>query len=148
PPESGPQADGRPMLALAGIRVLDLGGPSCMLGSKLMADLGADVITIEPPSGSALRRRAPFARIESGDISLPFFALNLNKRAITLDLGQTKGQILFKYLAARADVVFESEPIGLLEDRGIGYSRLAEDHPELVWISVTPYGQTGRHAQF
>ena len=128
----------------AGIRVLELSGEMGQFCGKLMADLGADVIKIEPPGGEASRRVGPFLDdVPHGDRSLAFWHYNTSKRGITLDLETADGQAIFRRLAARADVILETRAPGHLASLGLGYSDLAKENPRLVMCSLTPFGQTG-----
>ena len=95
--------------ALSGYRVLDLADEKGMLCSRLLADMGADVTRVEKPGAGSAR-------------SLSFWAVNVGKRAITLNLETKQGQKIFKRLAKTADVVVESYQPGYLEALGLGYS--------------------------
>lgn len=132
--------------ALQGVRVLDLSDRSCVYGAKVLADLGADVVRIEPADGDPMRSMAPLDP-ESGE-SLFYRFMNINKRSVVLDLEQTSGQAQFARLAASADIVFESTPPGYLAERGIDYAALAKDNPKLVWTAVTPFGADGPYAHW
>jgi len=135
--------------ALAGIRVLELAGPMSQYCGKLFAELGADVILIEPRGGSALRAAAPFIADEPGlQRSLAFSYFNTSKRGITLDLEKPEGQRLFRSLAERADLVIDTTKPGTLARWGCGYEALAEKKPSLVVASITPFGETGPYAQY
>ncbi len=131
-------------LALSPYRVLDLTGESGWLCGRLLGDLGADVIKIEPPGGDPGRRHGPFydGQVNS-ERSLTWFALNFNKRGITLNIQTADGRALFRRLAATADFVIESFPPGCMETLGLGYSSLRSTNPRLVMTSITPFGQTG-----
>ncbi len=135
--------------ALAGIRVLDLGelvsAPFC---SKLLADYGADVIKVERPGkGDPARAWGPFPDDEPHlEKSGLFFFMNTNKRGITLDLTRDAGRKLFKRLVEQSDVVVENFRPGRLAEWGIDHGRLAEINPDLVTISISPFGQTGPYA--
>jgi benzylsuccinate CoA-transferase BbsE subunit len=138
-----------PPQALSGIRVLELAGPMSQYCGKLFAELGADVVFIEPPGGSAVRAAAPFVNDEAGaDRSLPFAYFNTSKRGITLDLEKAAGQNLFRNLAKTADLVIDTTKPGTLERWGCDYARLAAQKPELVLTSITAFGQTGPYAQY
>src|SRR6266540_3594323 len=107
----------RPAGALDDVRVLDLTTPLGAYCTKLLADLGAEVIRIEPPAGDPGRAVGPFVGDEPHpERGLPFLFLNSNKRSVTLDLETADGQALFRRLAARADIVVESFAPGYLED--------------------------------
>jgi benzylsuccinate CoA-transferase BbsE subunit len=126
--------------ALKGVRVLDLADNAVAYASRLLADLGAEVIRIEPP-----RRRGTRAD-ETARCAQSFW--NVNKRAITLDLGSPDGQRLFGDLAAKSDVIIETFAPGTLASWGIGYETLRNRNSGIILISVTPYGQTGPCAKF
>ncbi|MFQ5666507.1 MAG: CaiB/BaiF CoA transferase family protein [Candidatus Binatia bacterium] len=133
-----------PALFLPPYRVLDLAGETGTFGGKLLADLGLEVIKVEPPIGGPDRRRPPFFHDqETLDTSLDFLACNTNKRSLALDIGHPQGRACFRDLVRRADVLIETFPPGYLEDRGLGYAALRELNPRLVMASITPYGQTG-----
>ncbi len=135
--------------ALDGIRVLDLSGPIGNYCGKLFADMGADVILVEPPGGSRLRFQGPFIGgnpvIEA---SLGFAYANTSKRGITLDLDHTDGQAVLRRLAATADLVIETEKPGAMARRGLDHAVLAGLRPSLVTTSITPFGQTGPYAGY
>jgi benzylsuccinate CoA-transferase BbsE subunit len=125
--------------ALAGVRVLDLADNAVAYASRLLADLGAEVIRIEPPPGNAIEDEA--ARCANA-----FW--NANKKAITLDLKCADGRRLFGDLVAKSDVVIETFAPGTLSAWGIGYDTMKDRNPGIILVSVTPYGQTGPCAKF
>jgi crotonobetainyl-CoA:carnitine CoA-transferase CaiB-like acyl-CoA transferase len=129
--------------ALQGIRVLDfsamVAGPYC---TRLMADLGAEVIKVEPPEGDYMRSRAP---LRAGR-SIYFGVINAGKQSIALDLKRAEGVALARELAAASDVVVENFRPGVMKRLGFGYETLAATNPGLVYCSISGYGQTGRHA--
>ena len=132
---------------LSPYRVLDLSSERGMLCGQMLADLGADVVTVEPPGGSPVRRIGPFVDDEPHpDRSLTWWAYNRNKRGITLDLDCADGQAILKQLAERADFVIESDTPGVQAARGLGYGQLAAINPALVYVSITPFGQDGPKA--
>lgn len=135
--------------ALQGLRVLDLSAASGQYAGKLFADLGADVLLVEPPGGSPVRRDAPFLEGTAGpDASLAFSYFNAGKRGIVLDLDQRAGAGILRRLAQNADLLIESEKPGTMARRGVGAAALAEDAPRLVVTSITPFGQSGPYAQY
>ncbi|MBI3068852.1 MAG: CoA transferase [Betaproteobacteria bacterium] len=135
--------------ALAGLRVLDLSGPLGQYCGKMFADMGADVILIEPPQGAATRREPPFIDDEPGvERSLSFAYFNTSKRGVTLDLDCAQGQALFRRLAATADLVLETEKPGVMARRGLTHAELTALRPMLVMTSITPFGQTGPYANY
>ena len=134
---------------MTGYRVLELVDLKGDLCGKLLGDLGADVVTIEPPTGSPVRRLAPFAQdIPGPDRSLLFLTRNTNKRGITLDVQSEAGPELFRRLVTDADVFIETTPPGYLERLGLDYEHLRTLNPRLVMASVTDFGQTGPHRDY
>ena len=135
--------------ALHGLTILDVTGPHGQPCGRILADLGADVILIEPPSGSPSRSMAPFAHGESGqDTSLFFVHFNANKRGVTLDLDTADDKARFLELVRGADVVLESGAPGEMAARGLDYEALAAVNPAIVMTSITPFGQTGPYRGF
>jgi crotonobetainyl-CoA:carnitine CoA-transferase CaiB-like acyl-CoA transferase len=133
--------------ALEGIRVLDLtqtmAGPFCTM---LLADMGADVVKVEPPGRGEMTRTMGFAA-PRGDDSAAFLAINRNKRSITIDLKSPEGKELFRDLAATADVVVENFRPGVTERLGVDHATLAERNPRLIYASISGFGQTGPHRE-
>lgn len=142
-----PVSDGRPG-ALGGLRVLDLTTTRGGYCGKLFADLGADVVLVEPESGHVLRNRPPFAKASDQDEgpSLLFAYLHGNKRSITLDVEDPSGAATLRDLVAVADVLIEDGLPGRLEDLGLGYTDLRARNKRLVMVSITPFGQDGPYA--
>jgi benzylsuccinate CoA-transferase BbsE subunit len=135
--------------ALDDIRVLDLSGGEGVYCTKLLADLGADVIRVEPPEGDPIRRRPPFVRdLPAVDSSLLHLYFNTSKRGITLNLEAEDGRALFRKLIEKADIVVESFPVGYLDSLGVGYDALTAIKPDLILTSITGFGQTGPHAHY
>lgn len=130
--------------ALTGYRVLDLTDYKGAYGTKLLADLGADVIKIEPPGGDPTRRMAPFAQdTPHPEKSLPFLFRNANKRGITLNLETATGRNIFKQLIEKADVLVETHPPGYLRGLGLDFEVLKKINPGLIMASITDFGQSG-----
>lgn len=135
--------------ALSDIRVLDLAGEIGVYATKLLADLGADVIRIEPPDGDPMRDIGPFWHDDGrADRSLYFFSLNTNKRSVTLDITDPEGRAIFEKLVATADVVVETFEPGYLDSIGLGYAGLSVIKPNIILTSITGFGQTGPHAHY
>lgn len=108
--------------ALAGLRVLDLSGHRAQLCARLLGDMGADVIKVEPPAGDDARRIGPFLDdLPHHDRSLFFWFYNLNKRSLTLDLKHSRGADILIQLARSADVVIESFAPGTMDQLGLGW---------------------------
>lgn len=130
-------------------RVLDLTDDRGFLCGKILADLGADVIKIEKPGGDPVRNRGPFYRdIPDPEKSLYWFAYNLNKRGITLNLEDKRGRGIFSKLVSTADFIVESYDPGYLENLGLGYSELSKANPRIIMTSISPYGHTGPFKQY
>ncbi len=133
------------MSALAGLRVLDLtrvmAGPLCTM---LLADMGAEVIKVEPPEGEETRAFGP-PFIEG--VSGPFLAVNRNKKSVTLNLKHPRGQALFLELVRGADVVVENYRPGTMEKLGLGYEVLSRENPALIYCAISGYGRTGPSSQ-
>ena len=137
------------MTALSGLRALDLTDITGAMCAKLLGDMGADVIKIEPPDGDAMRRIGPFLDGKPHhNRSLLFWFYNTSKRGITLDLNQKAGQELLKQLVAKADILVESAAPGTLARLGLGYEDLKAINPKLVFTSITPFGQTGPYKEY
>ncbi len=133
----------------AGLRVLDLTDHKGALCGRILADMGADVIKVEPPGGDAARRIGPFLNDEPNrDRSLFFWFYNLNKRSLTLDLSTAKGGEVFARLAQSADLVIESFAPGRLAELGFGWERLHALNPALILCSISPFGQSGPYRDF
>jgi crotonobetainyl-CoA:carnitine CoA-transferase CaiB-like acyl-CoA transferase len=125
---------------LEGVRILDLtrniAGP---VATMFAAEMGADVIKVEPPGGDEMRRWPPFVDGES----VYFVSCNRGKRSIVLDFKREADKAIYYRLLARADAVVENYRPGTLEKLGIGWEDVRVRHPKLLWVSVTGYGRTG-----
>jgi crotonobetainyl-CoA:carnitine CoA-transferase CaiB-like acyl-CoA transferase len=133
--------------ALAGFRVVELANERIAFAGKLLADMGADVILVEPPAGDPARGYPPFLDDVPGpERSLWWWHYNTSKRGVTLDLEQPDDGERFKTLVGGADVVLESEPRGRLAALGLDYDDLQSIRPELIFVSMTPYGRGGSDA--
>ena len=130
---------------LSGYRVLDLTDERGMIAGRMLADLGADVVQVEPPGGSAARRCAP---LEADGGSLFFDAYAANKRGVAADPDAADGQRLIRELAATADILIESADPGMMAARGLDWPDLRQASPRLVYVSVTPFGRTGPKAHY
>ncbi|MBB4016619.1 CoA:oxalate CoA-transferase [Chelatococcus caeni] len=135
---------GAAMKPLADLRVLDfsrvLAGPYC---TALLADLGAQVIKVEPPGGDDYRHIGPFVEGES----MLFATVNRGKRSIVLDLAKAEDLAVAHALAARADVVVENFRPGVADKLGIGWAQLSALNPRLVYASISGFGQEGELAK-
>jgi formyl-CoA transferase len=108
-----------------------------------LADLGADVVKVEPPGGGdPVREIGPFVNGESS----PFVRLNRNKRSIVIDLKHPAGKAVFERLASTADVVLENLRPGAMRKLGLGYEELRQLNPRLVYVSLSGWGQDGPRA--
>ena len=142
------ESDGSPC-ALEGLRVLEIASPLTSYCGKMFADMGADVVLVESPGGSRLRRERPFITDVPGmERSLAFAYYNTSKRGITLDLDREEGSLLFRRLASDADLLLEAAKPGVMSRRKLGYKDLARLNRRLVMTSITPFGQAGPYSQF
>jgi benzylsuccinate CoA-transferase BbsE subunit len=132
--------------ALHGMRVLDMTDKSCVYAAKILCDLGAEVIRIEPPGGDPMRTVPPLD--EATGASMFYAYMNTNKRSVSLDLQAPRGRELFKRLVASADNVVESAAPGQLSALGVGYEQFADAKPALVWTSITAFGSKGPYARW
>src|SRR5438477_11675715 len=129
---------------LVGLRVLELADEKGQFCGKLLGDLGADVIKVEPPGGEACRHVGPFLDdLPHPERSLSFWYYNTSKRGITLGLETADGQKLFRRLVATVDVVLETFRPGFLASLGLNYESLHNENPGLILCALTPFGQTG-----
>ena len=135
---------------LPGVRVLELGeGVSAPYCGKILANLGAEVVKVEPLEGDIARRMGPFPSDEPHpEKSGIFLALNTNKYGVTLDIESQEGADAFCRLARTADILIESMPIGWLDNRQLGYADLVKDNPALVMTSLSPFGSWGPYAGY
>ena len=132
--------------ALDDIRVVEyaemVSGPMC---GKMLSDMGAEVIKIEPPGrGDQSRHLPPFA----GDLPHPeksgtFLYLNTGKKSLSLDLSKPSGAAIFRNLLSGADILIENHPPGFLGGMGLDYQSLHALNPRLIVVSITPFGQQG-----
>ena len=136
--------------ALSHIRIVELGDIPASYATRLLADLGADVIKVEPLGGDPNRLLPPFAgSIEDPERSLTFINANTNKRSIVLDLqGSSLDRGIFAKLLASAHLFVEATPLGDLEAQGITDESLKKINPILVTISLTPFGRTGPYRHY
>ena len=125
-------------------RMLDLTDEKGALCGKIFADMGADVIKVEPPEGCSTRRIPPFLEdIPGPDRSLYALAYHAGKRSVTLNLEAEDGRAVMAELIKRVDFIVESFPLGYLDSIGLGYERLAELNPRIIHASITPFGDKG-----
>ncbi|MFD1706258.1 CaiB/BaiF CoA transferase family protein [Siminovitchia sediminis] len=131
------------MGALKGIRVVDvsqvMAGPYC---SMLLADMGADVIKIEPPSGENTRRWPPHIDGQSA----AFMAINRNKRSMTINLKSREGREVFYKLIETADILVENYRPGVSKRLGVDYETLSKINPRLIYCSISGFGQFGPYS--
>ncbi len=137
---------------LHGLRIFDLtrilAGPTC---TQLLGDLGAEVIKIERPGQGDDTRTwgPPFAKDEAGEDTSEaayFLASNRNKRSLTLDIAKPEAQALARRLIAHSDILVENFKVGGLAKYGLAYENLKDEFPELIYCSITGFGQTGPYA--
>ena len=132
---------------LAGVRVLDLtqflAGPYCTM---ILGDMGADVIKVEPPGGEPQRSAMRVSGDAAASESPSFLALNRNKRGVVLDMRQQEGRDLLRELVRGADVLVENFRPGVTTKLGIDHPSLSALHPELIYASITGFGDSGPYA--
>ena len=134
---------------LSAYRVLDLTDERGQLAAFILAQMGAEVIAIEPSGGSPSRSVAPFANdLEDPDSSLQHWAYNRGKKSVVLDLESQDGQQKFRELVETADIVIECESPGSMAARGLGVEALASLNPALIHVSITPFGSEGPKANW
>jgi len=130
--------------ALTGYRVIELASERCALAGKLLADMGAEVIVVEPPGGCQTRAWEPFADDVPGlENSLHWWHYNTSKKSVMVDIETEVGAQQFRSLLATADVVIEAEPLGRLDALGLDWNQLREDESELIWTSISHHGRDG-----
>jgi crotonobetainyl-CoA:carnitine CoA-transferase CaiB-like acyl-CoA transferase len=137
---------------MTGLRVIELAHERISYAGKLFADMGADVVLVEPPGGEKSRTYPPFLddAPENGH-SLYFWHYNTGKRSVTLDLETEGGRVGFARLVAGADVVLETDQPSAdgttrLSRLGIDYKDIGEANTKLIWVSMTPFGRSGPRA--
>jgi benzylsuccinate CoA-transferase BbsE subunit len=142
--EAAPVPLSHPDGPLAGYRVLDFSDEKGQLCARLLAELGADVIKVEPREGDSTRQNGPFFRGESGpNTSLYWWAMNSGKRSVTCELRLEPGRELARRLVAHADVVIETFAPGQAAVYGLDYRSLSRLNPGIIVVSITSFGQTG-----
>jgi crotonobetainyl-CoA:carnitine CoA-transferase CaiB-like acyl-CoA transferase len=137
-----------PRGALTGLKVVELAtmvaGPYC---AKMLADMGADVIKVEPPEGDSARQAGPFPKSgPHSERSALFLYNNTSKRGITLNIDTTDGIEALKRLIKWADVLIDGLPFQHLEKLGLSWEIISKLNPSLIYTSITPYGRTGPRA--
>jgi len=134
---------------LKGYRILDLCDEKGLMAGKLLGDLGAEVIKVEPPRGDPSRAIGPFyGNEEDPEKSLFFWAANTSKKGITLDIKRQKGRTLLKRLVSKCDVLLESFVPGYLDRLGLGYDDLIRENSGLIMTSITPFGSGGPYCEY
>ncbi|HIF99037.1 MAG TPA: CoA transferase [Myxococcales bacterium] len=134
------------MQPLSGLRVVDLADEKGELCGRLLADLGAEVIRVEPPEGAFSRRLPPFA--PDGETSLYFGFRNAGKRSRVMDIKTEQGRAALEELLADADILIESEHPGSLAALGLAPPEILGRHPQLVITSISDFGQEGPYADY
>lgn len=130
-------------------RILELAGEKSCFCGKILGDMGADVIKIEPPGGDAARTIGPFYQDKlDPEKSLYWFAYNVNKRSITLNLELEEGRERFKDLVKTADAIIEAYPPGYMAKLGLGYEDLCRVKPDIIVTSISPFGQDGPYRHY
>ncbi len=134
---------------LSGYRVLDFADEKGQLCTRLMAEMGADVMKVEPRGGDSTRQNGPHFRDEPGDNhSLYWWAMNAGKRSITLELKLEAGRELLRRLVETSDIVVETNKPGTAAALGLDYRSLSRVNPGIIVTSITNYGQTGPYRNY
>ncbi|MBD9562275.1 CaiB/BaiF CoA transferase family protein [Pseudomonas sp. PDM09] len=139
--------------SLAGLRVLEMGRiVSAPWSGQTLGDLGADVIKIERPGvGDDMRSYGPSYAVDADGRETPesghYLCSNRNKRSVTVDITTAQGQEIIRKLAAESDVLIENYKVGDLARYGLDYDSLAKINPQLVYCSITGFGQSGPYAK-
>src|SRR5690349_16794825 len=135
--------------ALGHLRIIELGDITASYATRWLADLGADVIKVEPPGGDPNRMLPPFAgNIVDPERSLAFIHANTNKRSIVLDLARETDRETFVRLLGSASLLVEATPLGYLEQSGFDDDLFKTKFPGLVVVSMTPFGRTGPYRYY
>ncbi len=121
--------------------------PAATFASSVLAEMGAEVIKVEPPEGDPLRKLTPFGEFYFDGTGLPFAVEGRNKKYMTLDIEKEEGRGLFRQLVLHADVVIESFPPGYADELGIGYRQLREIKPDIIYLAFSAYGHFGPKAR-
>jgi len=139
-----------PDRSLEGLRVVEFTDEAGSYCGRLLADLGAEVIKVEPPGAGRQRHSPPYYQVaeEGVDTSLAFWVHNTSKQSVVLNLDSSAGRDAAHRLALTADVVLEDNPVGYMAERGLGFEQLHAEKPALVYCSITGFGQTGPHAGY
>jgi crotonobetainyl-CoA:carnitine CoA-transferase CaiB-like acyl-CoA transferase len=128
--------------ALHGVRVVEVASEHGALAGRILSDLGAEVIVVEPPGGHPSRGFGPFLDDQPGaERSLWWWFYNAGKRSVVLDLHTTEDADRFRSLVRTCDMVLETERPGALDDLGVGYEALGAGDAGPVWVSITPFGR-------
>lgn len=139
----------REELPLAPYRVLDLADEKGSFCARVLGDLGAEVIKVEGPAGDPARSKGPFYRgVPHPERSLHWFVVNANKKGITLDIETADGRELLGSLVTSAAFVVESFPPGYLDGLGLGYTELSAINPQIILVSIAPFGQGGPYSHY
>ena len=130
--------------ALFGYRVIEVASERCALAGKMLADMGAEVIVVEPPEGCETRLWEPFAGdVADRENSLHWWHYNTSKKSVALDLESEIDAQRFAALVKTADVVIEAEPLGRLDALGLDWEQFHLTNQELIWTSITHHGRDG-----
>ena len=143
------EQDGGPVNGgyLGGVRVIELADETGEYAGKLLAGLGADVVKLERPEGNTTRKIGPFyGGVPHPDRSLHFWHYNFGKRGLTIDPASERGRLLD--LLAGSDVFLETTPRGYLDGLGVTYEAARQANPGLVWVRITPFGDTGPWSEY
>jgi len=131
------------------VRIIEVASIAAAFAGRQLAELGAEVILVEPPEGAPLRHRIPYLDEQPGtERSLHHLHYNQGKRSLVLDLDSAEGAATFRRLTATADAILEAEPHGVMDSRKLGFESLRTTNPALLYTTVTPFGQDGPLADY
>lgn len=137
------------MMLLDSYRVLDLADHRGQFCGKILADLGADVVKVEPPGGDVSRMIGPFLDDDQDpEKSLYWFAYNTSKRSVTLDIKKRSDRALLLGLVKNAKFLIESFRPGYMEEQGLSFETVSRINPAIIMVSITPFGRTGPYSDF
>ena len=134
---------------LHGVRVIEIAGEASAFAGRQLAELGAEVILVESSEGASARKRQPFLDgVPDIERSLYHLHFNAGKRSVILDLKSNSGVSDLRRLVHSADVLIESMTPGFMDALGIGFESLRIVNPQMLYVTITPFGQDGPFAEY
>lgn len=133
---------------LSGYRAVEVGGVAGMFCGKMLADLGVEVLRIEPPTGDPQRAEPPLVPWDGASIGAAWLAYNTSKRSVALDIESAEGRLLLDRLLAQSDLLIADGPPAWLEAHGLTPHAAREGRPRLVALAITPFGLAGPYRDY